>query len=798
MVASVLRAASAVARMAASSPCKAAVVRGVVARPRFAAAAAARSAASGQSLRQARTVCAAAATAEPETFQYQAEVDRLMDLIVNSLYSNRDVFLRELVSNASDALDKIRLMALQDSEEYKSGTDLEIRIRADKEANTVVIEDTGVGMTREELIGTLGTIAKSGTAKFMEAMKEKKDANLIGQFGVGFYSAFLVADKVSVSTKSNKDGSQWLWESAAGAHSYTIKEDAAADIPRGTRITLHLKPDATEFSDPAKLESLIKQYSEFISFPIKLWVKTTKSEQVVDEEATAKAQAEAEEKARAEGKEEAAVDAVQPVMKSVTHEEEQWRVQNDNKPLWVRSPKSVSKEEYDAFFKTTFREFIEPLGVAHFNVEGTIEFSSMLFVPGMAPFDQDRSLAKSRNIRLYVKRVFISDEFDEDLMPRYLSFIKGVVDSSDLPLNVSREILQENRVVRLIRRQLVKRSIDMISDIAGREDKKEYAAFWESFGKFIKLGCIDDADNRKSLAPLLRFSSSAIAAEKGLTSLSEYVERKKEGQTQIYYLAADTRAGAEASPYVESLVSKGYEVLYLTEPIDEVAVQTMEEFEGLKLVDVSREDLNLDDSEEDKAALQSATEEFKGLTAYIKKVLGDKVEKVSVTSRLTDSPAVVVASKFGWSANMERIMRAQTMGDARSAEYMRGRRIMELNPQHPIIQSLKGKVELESREAKEQVQLLYEAALLAGGFMIESPKDFAARIYQMMEQQQQQQGGSNGGDGAAAAAASAAPAAKKASAGGAKKAAGGSKKAAAKKAAPAAEPAAEPVDPEVL
>ncbi|KAL4421773.1 hypothetical protein ABPG77_009756 [Micractinium sp. CCAP 211/92] len=695
-------------------------------------AAAAAAAASRQAARREtrRTLCAAAATADAETFEYQAEVDRLMDLIVNSLYSNRDVFLRELVSNASDALDKIRLLAVQNADEYKTGADLEIRIRADKEAKTIVIEDTGVGLTKEELVATLGTIAKSGTAKFMEAMKEKQDANLIGQFGVGFYSAFLVADKVTVSTKSNKDDRQWQWESTAGAHSYTIREDAAADIARGTRITLHLKPDALEFADSNRLQSLIKQYSEFISFPIKLWSTSSNPQQVVDEEATRKAQEEADQKAKEEGKE--AADPVAPVMKTEWKESQEWKVQNDNKPLWVRPPREVTKDEYDSFFKTTFREFVEPLGVAHFNVEGTIEFSSMLFVPGMAPFDQDRQMGKSRNIRLYVKRVFISDEFDEDLMPRYLSFIKGVVDSSDLPLNVSREILQENRVVRLIRKQLVKRSIDMVSEIAGREDKKDYEAFWESFGRYIKLGCIEDGDNREALAKLLRFPSSATAAEEGLTSLADYVARKKEGQTQIYYLAADTKAAAEASPYVEALTSKGYEVLYLVEPIDEVAVQNLQEFEGMKLADVSREDLELDDSEEDKKKLEAATEELKPLTDYMKKVLGDKVEKVSVTSRLTDSPAVVVASKFGWSANMERIMRAQALGDARAAEYMRGRRVMEVNPDHPIVQALKGKVELESREAREQVQLLFEAALLAGGFMIESPKDFAQRIYSLM------------------------------------------------------------------
>ncbi|KAG7668452.1 putative Heat shock protein 90-5, chloroplastic [Nannochloris sp. 'desiccata'] len=686
-------------------------------------------------------VAAAASAAPPaeETFTYQAEVDRLMDMIVNSLYSNREVFLRELVSNASDALDKVRYMALQDASQYSTGDALEIRIKADKEARTIVIEDTGVGMTREELLSSLGTIARSGTAKFMEAVKDKADANLIGQFGVGFYSAFLVADRVVVQTKSNADDKQWAWESTAGAHSYKLREDSSADLPRGTRLTLHLKDDAVELADENKLSSLIKQYSEFISFPIKLWATKQTPKQVVDEEATAKAQDDADTLAKAEGKE--AADPVTKVYKTEWESAEEWAVQNDNKPLWTRSPKEVTKEEYASFFKASFREFIDPLATAHFKAEGTIEFASMLFVPGMAPFDEaQNAMARSRSIRLYVKRVFISDEFDEDLMPRYLSFIKGVVDSADLPLNVSREILQESRVVRAIRRQLVKRSLDMIADIAERssadgEGKKEgqlddYTTFWEAFGRNLKLGVIEDAGNRPILAKLLRFPSSNSST--GLTSLADYIARKKEDQKAIYYLAADSRSACESSPYVESLVRKGYEVLYLTEPIDEVAISNLGEFEEMQLADVSREDLALGESDEDKKELETKASELKPLTDYMKKVLGDKIEKVVVSARLTDSPAVVVASKFGWSANMEKIMRSQALGDARAAEMMRGRRIMEINPDHPIVRAMAEKVALESREVKDQVVLLYDAASMTAGFALENPKDFASRIYGMM------------------------------------------------------------------
>lgn len=689
-----------------------------------------------------RAACAAVATTEPETHTYQAEVDRLMDMIVHSLYSNREVFLRELVSNASDALDKQRLTGLQRADAYSSGEALEIRIRADKEAHTITIEDTGIGMTREELLSSLGTIARSGTAKFMDALKEKADANLIGQFGVGFYSAFLVAERVEVETKSNDDSKLWAWEAAAGAHSYTVREVPEASLARGTRITLHLKPDAWEYADPARLSALIRQYSEFIAFPIQLWSETTEYEQVEDEEATKAAQ-EAADKAAAEAGKEA--EPVAPITKSQPKVVEAWKVQNDNKPLWLRSPKEVAQDEYAAFFKNTFREFMDPLAHTHFNVEGTVEFSSMLFVPGMAPFDQGEALKSPKSIRLYVKRVFISDEFDDDLLPRYLGFVRGVVDSSDLPLNVSREILQESRVVRAIRKQLVRRTLEMLAEIAGRGDGgKDYDTFWEAFGRNIKLGLIEDSANRGALAKLVRMRSSASG--EGTTGLDAYVARKKEGQKHIYYLAADNPAAAASSPYAEALGKRGLEVLYLTEPIDEVAMLNLQEYEGLALTDVTREDLALDDSEDDKKALADAAADLKPLTDYMKKVLGDRVEKVAASNRLTDSPAVVVSSKFGWSANMERVMKAQTMSDDRAADYMRGKRIMEVNPGHPLIKTLRAAVDLDSREARQQVELLYEAASLVGGFSLDSPKDFASRIYSMMAGGQQAGSASSGVD----------------------------------------------------
>ena len=652
-----------------------------------------------------------------------------MDLIVNSLYSNKDVFLRELVSNASDALDKIRFKSVQDASVLDADAQLEIRVKADPEANTLTIEDSGVGMTREELVSSLGTIANSGTRGFLEALEAQggaADSNLIGQFGVGFYSAFLVADKVTVRTKSNDDGQQWRWESTVESSSYTIDEDDSGEaIARGTSITLHLKEDATDYADAEKLSTLLKQYSEFISFPIMLWKSESVPREVEDTEATTKKKEEWE----AGGKE---GDEPATIMKTEWDTVWDWRKSNESKPIWVRSSTEVEKAEYDDFFKATFKEFLEPLAHSHFSVEGQIEFKALLYVPGMAPFEQQDMMKKSRSMKLFVKRVFISDEFDEDLMPRYLSFIKGIVDSNDLPLNVSREILQESRVVRIIKRRLLAKSIDMIAEIANREDKADYEKFWEAFGRNVKLGVIEDKDNAPKLGKLLRFSSSKSG--EGLTSLEEYVERMKEGQSGIYFLAADNRAAAERAPFVERLIKRDIEVLYLLEPIDEVALTNLAKFDEKEFVDVSKEDVDTGDEEDAKQAEEDAAL-FEGLTKWLASTIGsEQVEKVVVSKRLEGSPCILVTSKFGWSANMERIMKAQAMGDNRAFEYMKGRKIMEINPRHPVIEKLNGMVSAneDDAEAKAMAELLFDTALMTSGFQPEDLNKFADRIYASM------------------------------------------------------------------
>jgi heat shock protein beta len=594
-------------------------------------------------------------------------------------------------------------------------------------------------MTKAELIDSLGTIARSGTAKFMEAIKEKAsagesgtDSNLIGRFGVGFYSAFLVADRITVATKSNQDGQTWQWESTLGSTSYTITE-SPVQLTRGTQITLHLKEECEDLTEATKLSTLVKTYSEFISFPIQVWTSSSDSTQVVDDAATAATSQDWEKrKAEAEAKGEAwSEEAPKPVMKTDWKTSWDWKVQNDNKPIWMRSPKEVEAPAYSEFFKTTFKEFLDPLAHSHFSIEGDIEFRAIMYVPGMAPFDQQDWMRKSKSIKLYVRRVFISDQFDEDLMPRYLNFIKGVVDSNDLPLNVSREILQESKVVRVMRKRLLRKSLDMLAEIAGRPDKKDYNSFWEAFGRNIKLGIIEDTANREELAKLVQFASSASG--EGMTTLQAYVDRMKPEQKGIYYLAADSKQSAAKAPFVEGLVKRGLEVLYLTDSIDEVAITNLATYAGKTLVDVTKEDLDLGDEAEKKEA-EEAAKEFAALTAWMKEALEGMVENVVVSRRVTDSPCVLVTSKFGWSANMEKIMRAQTMGDARAMEYMKGKKIMEINPNNPIIRDLKRQVDTKTAgaAATSTATLLFETSLLTSGFSVESPSEFASRVFSMM------------------------------------------------------------------
>ncbi|XP_020267789.1 heat shock protein 90-5, chloroplastic [Asparagus officinalis] len=660
-----------------------------------------------------------------EKFEYQAEVSRLMDLIVHSLYSHKEVFLRELVSNASDALDKLRFLSVTDPSLLGDAGDLEIRIKPDPENGTITITDTGIGMTKEELIDCLGTIAQSGTSKFLQALKENKDLGadngLIGQFGVGFYSAFLVAERVVVSTKSPKSDKQYVWEAVADSSSYVIKEESDPEklLRRGTEITLYLRPDEKfEFAEPTRVQGLVKNYSQFVPFPIFTWQEKSRTVEVEEEEEPKEGE---EEKPEGEKKKK----------KTVTEKYWDWELANETKPIWMRNPKEVEKDEYNEFYKNTFNEFLDPLAHIHFTTEGEVEFRSVLYIPGMAPLNnEDVVNSKTKNIRLYVKRVFISDDFDGELFPRYLSFVKGVVDSNDLPLNVSREILQESRIVRIMKKRLVRKTFDMIQEISESENKADYKSFWENFGKLLKLGLIEDSGNHKRLAPLLRFYSSK--SEEDLISLDQYVENMPESQKAIYYLATDSLKSAKTAPFLEKLLQKDIEVLYLVEPIDEIAIQNLQTYKEKKFVDISKEDLELGDADEVKE--RENQQEFNLLCDWIKQQLGDKVAKVQVSKRLSASPCVLVSGKFGWSANMERLMKAQTLGDTSSLEFMRGRRILEINPDHPIIKDLNAacKNDPSSGEATRAVDLLYDTALIASGFTPDSPTELGNKIYEMM------------------------------------------------------------------
>ncbi|KAL1203692.1 Heat shock protein 90-5 [Cardamine amara subsp. amara] len=671
-----------------------------------------------------------AAVAEKETteegsgekFEYQAEVSRLLDLIVHSLYSHKEVFLRELVSNASDALDKLRFLSVTEPSLLGDGGELEIRIKPDPDNGTITITDTGIGMTKEELIDCLGTIAQSGTSKFLKALKENKDLGadngLIGQFGVGFYSAFLVAEKIVVSTKSPKSDKQYVWESVADSSSYVIREETDPDniLRRGTQITLYLREDDKyEFAEATRIKNLVKNYSQFVGFPIFTWQEKSRTIEVEEEEPVKEGE---------EG---------EPKKKKTTKTEKywDWELANETKPLWMRNAKEVEKEEYNEFYKKAFNEFLDPLAHTHFTTEGEVEFRSILYIPGMGPLNnEDVTNPKTKNIRLYVKRVFISDDFDGELFPRYLSFVKGVVDSDDLPLNVSREILQESRIVRIMRKRLIRKTFDMIQDISESENKEDYKKFWENFGRFLKLGCIEDTGNHKRITPLLRFFSSKN--EEDLTSLDEYIENMGENQKAIYYLATDSLKSAKSAPFLEKLIQKDIEVLYLVEPIDEVAIQNLQTYKEKKFVDISKEDLELGD--EDEVKDREAKQEFNLLCDWIKQQLGEKVAKVQVSNRLSSSPCVLVSGKFGWSANMERLMKAQALGDTSSLEFMRGRRILEINPDHPIIKDLNAacKNAPESSEATRVVDLLYDTAIISSGFTPDSPAELGNKIYEMM------------------------------------------------------------------
>merc|ERR1719310_1476532 len=715
-----------------------------------------------------------------EKHEFQAEVNRLMDIIINSLYTDKQVFLRELISNSADALEKARFHSVQDEAFLGDTKDLEVKIEFDADAKTLSLIDTGIGMTKADLINNLGTVAKSGTTNFLEAMSEGADANLIGQFGVGFYSAFLVADKVTVTSKCPEDPTQHVWESSADA-SFTVVEDPRGNtLGRGTRVTLHLKEDAHEYLNEQKLKEGAKKFSQFIPFPI--YVKVKKEVDAdAEEDDDDDDDKEDEDKDDVETKDDDEKDEDEKEEKKKTPQKKtvyEWEQVNTQKAIWLRAKEDVTEEEYNEFYKGISKDYLDPLAYTHFNAEGEIEFKSILFLPKKAPFDMmDNYWQKKSEVKLFVRRVLVAEKFEE-LLPRYLNFVRGVVDSDDLPLNVSREQLQQNKIMKVISKKLVRKVLELMKKLAKEEDsgddddedkddedgeekeekkdeekkdKKDeestWAKFYKEFNKNLKMGCYEDDSNRSKISKLLRFVSTK-SEEKDI-SLDKYLDRMQESQESIYYMSGDNMEVMKKAPALQVFKKKDIEVLMLSDHLDEPCTQKLADYEGKKFVSIQKADVKLDETEEEKKKFSKLKDMYKPLTDWWKETLtsltekgamkdsGVKVEKVELSKRLTDSPVVVVTSQFGYSAQQEKIMKAQAFQNKDQISMMSGRKTLEINPNHPVVVDLLSKVKAdkEDKTAIDSASVLFQTALIESGYEIADPSALVKRVYRLMSKE---------------------------------------------------------------
>ena len=670
---------------------------------------------------------------QEETYSFSADISQLMSLIINTFYSNKDIFLRELISNASDALDKIRFQSLTDPTVLEDGNDFEIKLSVDGSRKLLIIEDTGIGMTKEDLVNNLGTIAKSGTKAFMEALQAGADISMIGQFGVGFYSAYLVAESVTVTSK-HRDDKEYTWSSNAGG-SFTVMPSSVG-LKRGTRLVLQMKEGCEEFLKEATLRKLIKTHSNYIGFKISLLVLREKEEEVTDDEEEVdndgEGKGEEEDVVEEEGKEglvEEEEKSKEKKKKKIKVKTMEWLHLNQDKPLWLSNPADITHEEYFNFYKSMSNDWNEHIKVKHFTIEGQLDFTAILFIPSrlttMGLFDAWEN--GQSNINLYVRKVFISDKCTE-LLPKWLSFMYGVVDSNDLPLNISRENLQQNKILKVISKTLIKKCFELFGELS--EDEEEYNKFYKTFSKALKLGIHEDSDNKDKIIKFLRFRTNKSGED--YMSLDNYVKNMHETQKSIYYAIGTSIEELKLSPFVEILNKKGIECLLMDQPIDEYIIQKLPVYQTKKLINVATEDFELEMSTEEKKQTEQEEEHMKILCNKIKDILGDKVDKVVVSKRIVDSPCCLVTPKFGYTANMQRILKYQVLDSGFGGI---NKQIMEINASHSIIKRLRARVfdKNSTKMFADLVWLLYETTVLTSGFSLVKPTLFASRIHKLID-----------------------------------------------------------------